>query len=65
MLCQFYNSFFMQSKKIMLVAIPGLTLELELGNGSDCFAEEGCNYTIIRPTILASVLQVDPAVVNS
>ncbi len=65
MLCKFHSSFLNQGKKLMLAGLTALTLELELGGASDCFAEDGCNYTIIRPTILASVLQLDPAVVSS
>jgi hypothetical protein len=64
-LCQFYCQFLGQSKKVLLSALSGLTLELELGEAADCFAEENVNYTIIRPNILATILQADSAIMNS
>jgi hypothetical protein len=64
-LCKLPSSFLMNGKKIMLNAMTGLTLELELSDADTCFAEDNCNYTIIRPTILSSVLSLDGVVSNS
>ena len=60
-MCQFYCQFLNQPQKILLSALPGLVLELQLGESADCFAEGAVNYTIIRPTILATILQCDNA----
>ncbi len=67
MICQFYCQLLgeQQKKKLLLSALSGLVLEAELGEPADCFAEAEANYTIIRPTILATVLQADSAIMNS
>ena len=61
-LCRFFSSFFMQSKKIILASMSNLTLELELDDGAACFAEPAATYTIIRPTLLCSLLHIAPSV---
>ena len=67
MMCQFYCQFLggQNTKKVLLSALSGLVLEVELGDAADCFAEAEVNYTIIRPTILATILQCDSAIMSS
>jgi hypothetical protein len=64
-MCKFFCHFLGQNKKILLSALSGLVLELELGDAADCFAEEAVTYTIIRPTILATLLQCDASIMSS
>jgi hypothetical protein len=63
-MCHLHIAAFRQPKRWWLSA-ANLTLELEL-NGDDnaCFAGTGNSWVITRPTLLASILQVDPAVTN-
>ncbi len=42
-----------------------VSIEAELGEAADCFAEAEVSYTIIRPTILATILQCDSAIMSS
>jgi hypothetical protein len=64
-MCQFYCQSLGQHKKILLSALSGLVIEAELGEAADCFAEAAVNYTIIRPNILATILQCDSAIMSS
>ena len=65
--CGFYSAFLNQKKKILLSAMTNLVLELELGDPGDCFAEPevDVDFTIIRPTILCTLLQCDAALMSS
>jgi hypothetical protein len=61
-MCSFHIAAFKQTKRWWLAACS-IVLELELNPDNNyCFAGDANSWTITKPTILASVFQVDPAV---
>ncbi len=58
------SSFFSQGKMIPLSLIPAV-LELELGELNDCFDGGANNWEISRPRLVADVLTLDQALMNS
>jgi hypothetical protein len=61
-MCSFHLAAFKQPKRWWLSACS-MVLELELNSDNDyCFGGTGNSWTITKPTLLASVFQVDPAV---
>jgi hypothetical protein len=64
-LCSFNLSAFKKQTKRWWLAACSLVLELELQPDNNyCFAGTSASYTITKPVLLASILQVDPAVTS-
>jgi hypothetical protein len=64
-MCSFHIAAFRQPKRWWMAACS-VVLELELNPDNDyCFNGLGADWSITKPTLLASVFQVDPALTSS